>query len=74
MANIVVKQTLYLMKVYSLLSLNGNLENFQMTKESNTLVTVYWCIGTFVALYLPIRVWGIVYLCSGHSTTFVQIN
>ena len=50
------------MKVYSLLSLNGNLVNFNYNKESNTLVTVYWCIGTFVALYLPIRVWGIVYL------------
>ena len=36
-----------------------------MTKESNTLVTVYWCIGTFVALYLPIQVWGIVYLVMG---------
>ena len=50
------------MKVYSLLSLNGNLVNFKYHKESNTLVTVYWCIGTLVALYLPIRVWGIVYL------------
>ena len=47
---------------------------FSEHKESNTLVTLYWCYGTFVALYLPIRVWGFVYLCSGLSTTFVQIN
>ena len=32
------------MKVYSLLSLVRNLENFFRSKESNTLVTLYWLV------------------------------
>lgn len=32
------------------------------------------CIGMFAQQAYPLQVWGIVYLCSGLTTTFVQID
>ncbi len=51
-----------LMKVYSLLSLNGNLVNFKYHKESNALIT---CIGV-LALSLPYTYQygcGVLFIC-----------
>lgn len=56
-----------LMKVYSLLSLTGNLENFIVTRRAMHSSP---CIGIamwhdFLFHTLPIRVWSIVYLLQG---------
>ena len=48
--------------------------SFQERKESNTLVTLYWYMVWTHSCSTPIRVWSIVYLRSGLTTTFVQIN
>ena len=35
---------------------------FHYHKESKTLVTVYWCVGTFVVIYLQYRC-GVLFSC-----------
>ena len=65
---------IFLMKVYSLLSLNGNLVNFNYNKESNTLIAVYWCIGTLVA-YTNQYWCGVLFICcKGFTRTSIQID
>ena len=60
------------MKVYSLLSLVRNLENFFRSKESNTLVTLYW----FVRRILPCTDTGVGYclFVPRYSRTSNQID
>ena len=55
----------YQMKVFSLLSLYGNLENFKASRISKPFITLYgyWVYSAPVI----IRVWGIVYLLQGFA-------
>ena len=62
------------MKVYSLLSLNGNLENFQWNKEGNTLVTVYWCNRHFRCPIPANTGVGYCLFVPRYSRTSIQIN